>query len=479
MVQEFTKVADQSDDPLLNNPLSQASSNPWNAFYEDQELKSTIMLDIDRTYQDRELFQQKFVKDLMVNVLFVWAKNNPDLGYKQGLNELLAVLVFVAYGESVTDDVTDIDPRAAAYLKGFNDRAHLEADLYWVFANVLSRGQKDLFNPVVNKPAPKSKQEELFSWNADNDANDLVGKDKSQEQGVSAVLVRCHRIHHRYLQTVDKELYQHLERIEIEPQMHLLRWIRCVLNREFLLADAINLWDAIFSCASVPIENKNQQFTGRLDPEKEFLLLDFLCVAMLVFVRQFLLESDNTGCLMRLLKFPPVENITELVSMAVRYKDYILGGCNTAKPNLQPTSEVPDTPAPIQSAPSRPAQSQAPQPTPAAAPVVRDDPLSMNRPAAASSRKPILIKETKTLTTNESPPPKRVVESIPQMSSLTEVANMLEQQLQTNTVNKSKVQQAIEFLTRYSGGNIEVPAPKEEAKASLQVVEQNPLMRPL
>jgi TBC1 domain family protein 5 len=75
-----------------------------------------------------------------------------------------------------------------------------------------------------------------------------------------------------------------MEREEIEPQMHLLRWIRCILNREFLLADAILLWDAIFSC----VPNSSEP-SGKQDPGREFLLLDFLCVAMLVFVRAFLL----------------------------------------------------------------------------------------------------------------------------------------------------------------------------------------------
>lgn len=74
-----------------------------------------------------------------------------------------------------------------------------------MFENILDRGQKDLFNPVVGRAPPKNKADELFNWNTDS--NDLVGKDKSREEGVSAVLSRCHRIHHRYLQTVDKELY--------------------------------------------------------------------------------------------------------------------------------------------------------------------------------------------------------------------------------------------------------------------------------
>ena len=115
----------------------------------------------------------------MTNVLFVWAKKHPELSYKQGLNEILAILVFVAYGESVTD-TPPIDSRAAEYLKIFNDRRFLEADLYWMFTNILDRGQKDLFNPVVDRAPPKSKKDELFEWNQD-DKNELVGKDKSQE----------------------------------------------------------------------------------------------------------------------------------------------------------------------------------------------------------------------------------------------------------------------------------------------------------
>jgi len=49
-----------------------------------------------------------------------------------------------------------------------------------MFTNILERGQKDLFNPVVGRAPPKSKKEELFEWNQD-DKNELVGKDKSKE----------------------------------------------------------------------------------------------------------------------------------------------------------------------------------------------------------------------------------------------------------------------------------------------------------
>jgi hypothetical protein len=120
---------------------------------------------------------------------------------------------------------------------------------------------------------------------------------------------------------------------------------------------------------------------------------------MLVFVRGFLLESDATGCLMRLLKFPPVEDITELVSMAVRYRDYVMGGMSTAKPVIGPASRAaPEKPVedPLADAvrprPTDTTVASAAKPQQSTQPV--SDPLNAPRPPAA---KPVLIKDTRTL----------------------------------------------------------------------------------
>ena len=34
---------------------------------------------------------------MMVNILFLWSKENRDISYKQGMNELLAVILFGFY----------------------------------------------------------------------------------------------------------------------------------------------------------------------------------------------------------------------------------------------------------------------------------------------------------------------------------------------------------------------------------------------
>jgi len=56
------------------------------------------------------------------------------------------------------------------------------------------------------------------------------------------------------------------------------------------------------------------------------------------------LQSDATGILQRLLKYPPVEDIRVLTSMANRYQSYILGGCVTAKPSVLPQQVSAPTP---------------------------------------------------------------------------------------------------------------------------------------
>jgi len=110
---------------------------------------------------------------------------------------------------------------------------------------------------------------------------------------------KCRRILHIYLRTRDPELHSHLDALKIEPQVFLLRWVRLLLGREFHLEDILILWDAIFS------------------HNPDLSLVDYMCVAMLMYIRSQLLERDYSGCLMRLFKYPPVEDITLFVEQAL------------------------------------------------------------------------------------------------------------------------------------------------------------------
>lgn len=223
------------------------------------------------------------IQEMMVSILFTWAKCNAEISYKQGMNELLGIFVFVGYAE-MPEDFSGISSRAAEFLSLINSREHLEADIFWCFSRLMDLGISELFNPVVSHQNKTSKKQDLFTWDAEKHHNDLVNQDKSKEHNVSSILRRCHKVHHQLLQTIDRELFAYIESRKTEPQMYLQRWLRCMLSREFNLADTLELWDAIFAVYG-------------LEPEKDLVLLDYLCIAMIIFVRAFckLLCSNTVG----------------------------------------------------------------------------------------------------------------------------------------------------------------------------------------
>lgn len=55
----------------------------WNKYFCDQELKRFIRLDVTRTSTDRNLSQLPNVHDRLVEILFLYARQNPDICYRQ------------------------------------------------------------------------------------------------------------------------------------------------------------------------------------------------------------------------------------------------------------------------------------------------------------------------------------------------------------------------------------------------------------
>jgi TBC1 domain family protein 5 len=122
------------------------------------------------------------------------------------------------------------------------------------------------------------------------------------------------------LQKVDPALRTHLDKVGIEPQLFLLRWLRVLFSREFHLDDAMLIWDAAIG-TNDPSDGDDTSFSldGDIDYDNPGVM-DFIestAVAMLVFVRVDVLSADDFGsCLRRLQKFPPVEDVLALVERA-------------------------------------------------------------------------------------------------------------------------------------------------------------------
>jgi hypothetical protein len=114
---------------------------------------------------------------MMVNILFIWSKENKDVSYKQGMNEILAVILFAFYPFYTKSSPKVSADSALNYLKNdrennakhiysfFHDEEELSADLFYLFDSVMNKGIKELYetNAIKKKDVVNYKKFELFT----------------------------------------------------------------------------------------------------------------------------------------------------------------------------------------------------------------------------------------------------------------------------------------------------------------------------
>ena len=61
-------------------------------------MKALIEKDINRTFPNLKLFQDKYVRKLLIDILFYWCiqPENKLMSYRQGMNDLLSIL-FISF----------------------------------------------------------------------------------------------------------------------------------------------------------------------------------------------------------------------------------------------------------------------------------------------------------------------------------------------------------------------------------------------
>ena len=82
---------------MLSKPTAPVSTGET----DDAFLREEILKDVQRTYQEKEFFTSNYVSELLSKVLFIWAKENPDISYVQGVNEIGASVIYVYFAAAV------------------------------------------------------------------------------------------------------------------------------------------------------------------------------------------------------------------------------------------------------------------------------------------------------------------------------------------------------------------------------------------
>ena len=257
----------------------------WNNFFDKTELKSLINLDVERTFQNRELFRESSIKEILFNILFLFALDNQPTSYKQGMSDILAMLVFALYPyytksnnknynnelfeKWVNDPMNNINDLYCY----FHDEDELQSDLYYLMNNLMKLGVNKFYE---------------------------VNKDKDNKQDY--LTVRCEEISDK-LKIVNNKLYFHFVHIKLDCAIILQRWIKCLFTREFHPKDCIIIWDNILA-------------NEMLHPSGELTYINDFCIAMIDFISEELLQKDQNACFKRLFSYPPLESMSTLLSLA-------------------------------------------------------------------------------------------------------------------------------------------------------------------
>jgi len=298
------KMKDASMDLAINNPLSQAEDSPWNQHFQDGELRKMIKQDVVRTFPEVDFFQSHVVRDTLVNILFVFARCRPEIGYRQGMHELLAPLYFV-----VKSDCDTFSAMVAAGLDNGSDEAKT------VTTEMTRTIHRDIFSGKFCEADTFSLFEALMDavgpWFISTQSVHSMGAgyqgkpwSRPQDQTTGNKLVdNLNYIQDVLLKRHDPTLFSRLEKLEIFPQIYGIRWLRLLFGREFVFRDTLLLWDAIFADSCPPS------------------LCDQLVVSLLMSVRDLLIRYEYQDAVQLLMKLPSNLSVTYCTQFALHLKD--------------------------------------------------------------------------------------------------------------------------------------------------------------
>ena len=290
---------------------------------EYKEILSLIKLDVDRTFQDLDLFHNNKIKELLTKILFVYSIDNPHPSYCQGMNEILGTLFLSFYPslkfnkfskEEIDKENNDIITNKEILYYFIVDEQFFEADLFTIYIELMSR------NLTVLYSYNDDKYKNVKSFGAEDTKNLTLEDLKKSEE--SDLMKRIKKIFYIYLKN-DQEYFELLNK-SIEPNLFLLRWILCVLNREISLKNIFWIWDCIlfYEFMEFTYERNNNDDNIKKDESDKITrlnFLDYICLAMIFDLKKELINSEPSVILCKFLKYPNEKNMKKIMKEAFKY----------------------------------------------------------------------------------------------------------------------------------------------------------------
>ena len=275
-------------DPLGGNKKSEKEDNSsgWEDFINQSETVKLIKSDIDKSVSEEKLLSEPYIKNMETTILTNFVKKNKKIEYKQGMNEVLALIIYAFYpyyvkspNSKYTNDliknwVKNPADNAKDIYCFFHDENEFENDIYTVFENLMVKFGLSAF----------------FEEDQEGKGNSYFNK-------------RIRNIMNKKLSSVDRALYSHFQNQNLNFASAFQHWLKCLFKLQFPESDACVIWDYIFS-------HEAEVNSGMI------VYLDYVLLAMIINVKYELTGRDNYGILQFLLTYPKVSPITNLLNLA-------------------------------------------------------------------------------------------------------------------------------------------------------------------
>ncbi|CAL5199287.1 unnamed protein product [Lathyrus oleraceus] len=347
---------------VMDNPLSQNPNSTWGRFFHNAEMERMVDQDLSRLYPEHgNYFQTKGCQGILRRILLLWCLRHPEYGYRQGMHELLAPLLYVLqvdvehllevrklYEDHFTDrfddllcqendlsysfdfrnisDLTndeigshgkgkkiksldELDPKIQTIVL-LSDAYEAEGELGIVLSEkFIEHDAYCMFEALMNGAHGSVAMADFFSYSP------VPGSHTGLPPVIEASTALYHLLSH-----VDSSLYSHLVDLGVEPQYFALRWLRVLFGREFSLDNLLIIWDEVFlsdNSKTEKLAEDNADNGLRIFHSCRGAFISAIAVAMLLHIRSSLLATENpTTCLQRLLSFPENTDIQKLIEKA-------------------------------------------------------------------------------------------------------------------------------------------------------------------
>ena len=215
----FLRFIDHPNDlHSSTDPLADDDQSPWSTLRQDELNREEIFNDVTRCMQDNFFFREPETQRRLLNILFIWSKLNPDTGYRQGMHELLAPLLWVVNQDAIDASMlkqSDKTTEGAEFMVDVLRKEYIEHDAFSLFCAVM--------------------QTEKGAYEIGD------GRDSS------SIVERSRHLHEDLLSNLDSELALHLNVVGVVPQIYAIRWIRLLFGRELGFQNLLKLWDILFA----------------------------------------------------------------------------------------------------------------------------------------------------------------------------------------------------------------------------------------